>query len=86
MGRVVAAVVSVDLAEFWGVVPERRIVPVPTHGLATVYTGASLLFEPLACCVGPCGMRQARWKRCCCCGWTDVLADERKITKNYPQV
>ena len=46
MGRVVADVVYVDLAEeFWGMVPERRIAPVPTHGLATVHTGASLLFE-----------------------------------------
>ena len=46
MGRVVAAVVSVDLAEkTWGMVPERRIGPVPTHGLVTVRTEASLLFE-----------------------------------------
>ena len=41
-------------------------------------------------------MRQARWKSCgCCCGSTDVLADERKnnqklpagvITRLYPEV
>ena len=50
MGRGVAAVVSVDLAEeLWAMVPERWIVPVPTHGLVTVLTEASLLFEPLAC-------------------------------------
>ena len=50
VGRVVAAVVSVDLAEeLWAMVPERWIVPVPTHGLVTVLTEASLLFEPLAC-------------------------------------
>ena len=71
--RVVAAVVSVDLAEEF-----RRIVPVPlpavkqvlslyrrsgpTHGLAIIHTEASLLFELLACWVGPCGVRQARWK------------------------
>ena len=42
MGSVVGVVLSVHLAEeFWAMVPERRIVPVPTHGLATVYTGAS---------------------------------------------
>ena len=56
VGRVVAAVVPVDLAEEF-----RRIVPVPlpavkqvlslyrrsgpTHGLATIHTEASLLFE-----------------------------------------
>ena len=46
MGRVVGVVLSVHLAEeFRGMVPERRIVPVPTHGLATVRTEASLLFE-----------------------------------------
>ena len=49
MGRVVTAVVSVDLAEeILGMVPERRIGPVPTHGLVTVHTEASLLFEPFA--------------------------------------
>ena len=49
MGRVVTAVVSVDLAEeILGMVPERRIGPVPTHGLVTVRTEASLLFEPFA--------------------------------------
>ena len=46
MGRVVGVVLSVHLAEeFWGMVPEPRIVPVPTHGLATVHAEASLLFE-----------------------------------------
>ena len=50
MGRVVTAVVSVDLAEeILGMVPERRIGPVPTHGIVIVRTEASLLFEPLAC-------------------------------------
>ena len=49
MGRVVTAVVSVDLAEeVLGMVPERRIGPVPTHDLVTVRTEASLLFEPSA--------------------------------------
>ena len=49
MGRVVTAVVSVDLAEeILGMVPERRIGPVPTHGLVTFRTEASLLFEPFA--------------------------------------
>ena len=53
MGRVVAAVVSVDLAEkTWGMVPERRIGPVPTHGLVTVRTEASLLFELSASVLG----------------------------------
>ena len=46
MGRVVGVVLSVHVAEeFWAMVPERRIVPVPTHGLVTVHTEASLLFE-----------------------------------------
>ena len=32
-----------------------------------------------ACYVRPCGVRQARWKSCgCCCGSTDLLADDRK--------
>ena len=49
MGRVVTAVVSVDLAEeILGMVPERRIGPVPTHGIVIVRTEASLLFEPFA--------------------------------------
>ena len=49
MGRVVAAVVSVDLAEkTLGIVPGRRIGPVPTHGIVTVRTEASLLLEPFA--------------------------------------
>ena len=53
MGRVVTAVVSVDLAEeILGMVPERRIGPVPTHGIVTVRTKASLLFEPLASVLG----------------------------------
>ena len=54
VGRVVAAVVSVDLAEeFWGMVPERQIVAVPTHGLVTVRTEASLVFELASVLSGP---------------------------------
>ena len=52
MGRVVTAVVSVDLAEeILGMVPERRIGPVPTHGIVTVRTEASL-FELSASVLG----------------------------------
>ena len=48
-----------------------------------------------ACCVRPCGVGQARWKSCGCCGSTDVLADERKnnlelpagvITRLFPEI
>ena len=51
MARVVGVVLSVHLAEeFWAMIPERRIIPVPTHGLVTVHTEASLLFEPSLAC------------------------------------
>ena len=106
VGRVVVADVPVDLAE-----ESRRIVPVPlpavkqvfslyrrsdpTHGLATIRTEASLLFELASVLSESVRCALGSVKKLCCCGSTDVLADERKnnsklpasvITRLYPEV
>ena len=90
VGRVVAAVVPVDLAEEF-----RRIVPGPlpavkqvlslyrrsgpTHGLATMHTEASLLFELASVLSGSVRCARGSVETCYCCyRSTDVLADERK--------
>ena len=39
-----------------------------------------------ACCVGPCGVRQARWKRVVVMEVLTYQPMRGKITKNYPQV
>ena len=84
------AVVYVDLAEEF-----RRIIPVPlpavkqvlslyrrigsTHGLATIHTEASMLFELASVLSGSVRCAPGSVEKLCCgYGCTDVLANERK--------